>query len=57
MSGVQLRLLLQRLEIRSRRGWYRRGTEAAELLETVRIDLPEEQKAGLVWMRDGCSFT
>jgi hypothetical protein len=31
MNGVQLRRLLQGLEIRSRRGWYRRGTIAPEL--------------------------
>lgn len=31
MNGVQLRLLLQGLEIRSRRGWYRRGVGTQEI--------------------------
>ena len=31
MNGVQLRLLLQGLEIRSRRGWYRRGAGTQEI--------------------------
>jgi IS66 Orf2 like protein len=31
MNGVQLRLLLQGVEIRSRRGWYRRGTGTQEM--------------------------
>ena len=31
MNGAQLRLLLQGLEIRSRRGWNRRSAEAPEL--------------------------
>jgi transposase len=31
MNGVQLRLLLQGLELKSRRGWYRRGSGPEEL--------------------------
>jgi transposase len=31
MNGTQLRLLLQGLEIKSRRGWYRRGNTLAEI--------------------------
>jgi transposase len=34
----------------------RASPENLPILETVRIDLPEEQKAGLVWMRDEISY-
>jgi transposase len=31
MNGTQLRLLLQGLELKSRRGWYRRGNNLDEM--------------------------
>ena len=34
----------------------RRVPENLPVLDTVRIDLPEEEKAGLVWMRDEVSY-
>ncbi len=39
------------------RGGVRRGApENLPILDTVRVDLPEEQKAGLVWIRDEISY-
>jgi hypothetical protein len=31
MNGTQLRLLLQGLEVKSRRGWYRRGNNLDDM--------------------------
>jgi hypothetical protein len=40
-----------------RRGGGRRAApENLPILDTVRVDLPEEQKAGLVWIRDEVSY-
>jgi hypothetical protein len=41
----------------SRRGGGRRAApENLPILDTVRVDLPEEQKTGLVWIRDEVSY-
>lgn len=39
-----------------RGGGRRAAPQNLPILDTVRIDLPEEQKAGLVWMRDEVSY-
>lgn len=38
------------------RSGVRRAPENLPILDTVRVDLPEEQKAGLVWIRDEISY-
>src|SRR5687767_5329365 len=38
------------------RSGVRRTPENLPILDTVRMDLPEEQKAGLVWIRDEISY-
>lgn len=40
----------------SHRSGVRRAPENLPILDTVRVDLPEEQKAGLVWIRDEISY-
>jgi len=39
-----------------RRGVRRTAPENLPIRDTVRVDLPEEQKAGLVWIRDEVSY-
>jgi len=34
----------------------RRAPENLPILDTVRVDLPEDEKAGLVWMRDETTY-
>jgi transposase len=43
-------------EILQHGGGRRAAPENLPVLETIRIDLPAEQKAGLVWMRDEVSY-
>lgn len=40
----------------SHRSGVRRAPDNLPILDTVRVDLPDEQKAGLVWIRDEISY-